>query len=248
MFKRKRFTKRRTTALRRKLKTVNRPVYSRTTSAFRRTAPAILRSSAGEIKCIDIVTTNSPFQLAATPPVITLLNGIQTGSGFFNRVGAKIEMLNLHIRGFVTNVTTSLQDFGRIVVVYDRQPNGAIPTVSDILQTRSQTGAATNSGYSEINLDQRDRFQIIRDYEVHLPACTNTAGVLTNVSYVSMDEKYAVNLFIPLTNMVTHFKSSSNPTTITDINTGALYLFCLDAIGAGNWSFFWQARLRYNDL
>lgn len=246
--KRTRSTGRKTKFARRKLRTVNRPVYSpRTTSAYSR-MPAILASNRGEIKCVDIVTTNSPFQLAATPPVIALLNGVQTGAGFFNRVGSKVEMVNLHIRGFITNVSTAVQDFGRIVIVYDRQPNGAIPIVSDILQTRSQTGAATNTGYSEINLDQRDRFQIIRDYEVHLPSVTNTAGVLTNVSYVSNDERYAVNMFIKLKGMVTHFKSSSNPTTIADINTGALYLFCLDAIGAGAWSFFWQARLRYMDL
>lgn len=213
-----------------------------------RAPPASFFTTGAEIKAIDIPSTDYPFRLPATNSTI-LLNGVQTGAGFFNRVGSRIEMKNLHIRGNVNNKATATSGQGRLIIVYDRQPTGALPAISDILQARDQTGAATTATVSEINLDNRDRFTIVRDMQFYLPPCTNTAGVLTNGPQFpgQDDQQFDINTFIKLKGLACHFKSSSNPTTIADIATGALYA-CFVGNPDNTWQASVQFRLRYNDV
>jgi len=211
--------------------------------------PGMFQPTGTEIKAIDIPLATRTFRLPSAASNIILLNGIQAGTGFFNRVGSRIEMKNLHIRGTIQNSATAVaaQQL-RILVIYDRQPTGALPVISDILQTRDQAGAATTSGLSEINLDNRDRFVILRDYNVFAPTVTNTAGVQTNgPQYPGEDNTLDLNLFIKLKGLGTHYKSTSAPTTITDIATGALYCaFTCDQTD-NSWISINSFRLRYDD-
>jgi len=212
--------------------------------------PASFQPTGAEIKAIDIPEADYTYRATPTNGIF-LLNGIQTGSGFFNRVGARVEMKNLHMRGSIRNTATSVSGFGRIMIVYDRQPVGALPNIVDIIQSRDQLGAATISGSSEINLDNRDRFIILRDYETYFPPVTNTAGVLTNgPNFPGEDNRLDVNVFLKLKGLGVHFKSSTvGGVTITDIATGALYAcFVCDAAALDNtWKFTGSFRLRYDD-
>lgn len=228
---------------------VPRSMPMRASLSQRRNLPAVLRSSTTEIKAIDIPEATITLEAIGTPPTFHLLNGIQVGSGFFNRIGSKIEMLNLHVRGFLVNIATSVQQYGRILIVYDRQPNGAAPAITEVLQSRDQTGTASTTDKSEINLDQRDRFIIVRDKDFFLPSVTNTGGVLTNGPNWpgDIEEHWEINWFIKLKNLLTHFKSSTNPTTVADINTGALYAIFLAGTTA-QWAAQVSFRLRYSDL
>lgn len=200
-----------------------------------------------EIKAVDVNIT----QTMNIPGSVTfqLLNGIQTGAAFYNRVGARVEGKSLHIRGYIRNIATGIDDVGRVLVVYDRQPNGAFPNITDVIQARDQTGATSNSGVSPVNLDQRDRITILRDYQVYLPSVTNTAGVLTNgPAHQCNGNPLEFSLFIKLKGLITHFKSSSAPTTIADMNTGAIYLVCLCFNDDGKWRLQCTSRYRFNDL
>lgn len=212
--------------------------------------PAAFVPSMSEIKAIDIASASYLFRDPATATNIALLNGVQTGAAFYNRVGARIELRNLHIRGTIKPTATSNGETTiRMLVVYDRQPTGALPACSDILQMRDQTGATSTTGYSEINLDNRDRFVIIRDMQWYAPSLTDTAGQETNLAYPGFgSNNYDVNEFIRLSELGTHFKSSSNPTTIADIATGALYvLFTTTAGNDSQYTFAGNFRLRYDD-
>lgn len=202
-----------------------------------------------EIKAIDLTYANQLFRTPGTATNVILLNGVQTGAAFYNRVGSRIEMKNLHIRGYINNAATAIATQGRMLIVYDRQPTGALPTIQNLLQTRDQTGATSNTHVSEINLDNRDRFMIVRDVSFYFPPVTNTAGVLTNgPSYPALeDSQFDVNIFIRLKGLVTHFSSSSNPTTIADIATGGLYAFFV-AGQDSTWQWTGGFRLRYDDL
>lgn len=212
--------------------------------------PANFQPTGAEIKAIDIANVAQAFRSPAIGTGIVLLNGVQAGTGFFNRVGARIEMKNLHLRGTVENQTTSTTgaDLLRILIIYDRQPTGALPVIADILQTRTQTGAATTSGSSEINLDNRDRFTILRDMQFYGAPVTNTAGVLTNgPQYPGETARYDINEFIKLRGLACHFKSTSNPATIADIATGALYsVFTTDG-GDALWTTNISYRMRFDD-
>jgi len=210
--------------------------------------PASFRSTGSELKAVDIASTQYNFITPAATPVQTLLNGVQVGSAFYNRVGSRIEMKSLHIRGALFNLLTNTDDYLRMIVYYDRQPNGAAPTYADLMQTRDQTGAATTGAKSEINLDMRDRFVILRDRQWFAPSVTNTAGVLSNgPNYPGQDQEWDINEFIPLNNLVTHYKSSTNPSVIGDINTGALFVTFVTEQGTAKWAALVGFRLRFDD-
>lgn len=205
-------------------------------------------SRSPELHAIDIPFFSTGFRTIATPPPLFLLNGVQTGAGFFNRVGSRIELINIHVRGIIDIQATTITQYCRMLVVYDRQPNGVAPLVGDILQARDQAGAVTGNAFVEINLDQRQRYLILRDKEYYIPAVTNTAGVLTNgPNFPSEGPELCVNEFIKMKGLLTQFKSSSNPTTVTDINSGAVYMFFLAAVD-NTARFQGGVRVRFADI
>lgn len=210
--------------------------------------PGNFQPTGSEIKAIDIAIANYLLRAPATASNIILLNGVAAGTGFFNRVGARTEMKNIHMRGYITNTATAVGQNGRILIVYDRQPTpvAGLPVISEILQSRDQAGAATTTSQSEINLDNRDRFVILRDLEFYLPSVTNTANVLTNGPQFDGEANMQINEFIKLKGLGTHYKSTAAPTTITDIATGALYA-CFVSVADSTWTATVGFRLRYQD-
>lgn len=216
---------------------------------MRFTIPSAVIPRGPEIKGIDIPQTTYLFRGPATASNVILLNGIQTGTGLFNRIGDRIEMINLHIRGFIYNNATSTTSQGRMLIVYDRGPTGALPTIQTITASTDQTGATATTGVSEINLSQRGRFSIIRDMSYYFPPCTNTAGVLTNgPSYPSTeDQQFDVNEFIRLKNIGTMYSGTANPCTIANISVGALYAVFTSSGTDSAWGFNGGFRLRYGD-
>jgi len=209
--------------------------------------PGSWQPTSAEIKAADIEEGTYVFRDPNTASNIILLNGVMTGSGFFNRVGSRIEMKNLHMNGFLgpnTAATSTTPSNLRMLIVYDRQPVGALPVISDILQDRNQVGTAITGGLSHINLDNRDRFTILRDIRWVVP--TVTAGVVTGVS-TGVGEQWCINEFIKLKGLGTHYKSSSNPVTIADISTGALYACFVTETNDSDWVVETNFRLRYND-
>lgn len=201
-----------------------------------------------EVKCIDILPATYGFTRPTSGSPASLLNGVQTGAGYFNRVGSRIEMKNLHIRGDLYYALTTLQDVVRMIVVYDRQPTGALPAITTLLQSRDQTGAVSNDGVSEINLDSRLRYSIIRDVEVFIPSATVTAGVVTNgPQHVNDTKCFNINEFIPLKGLTTMYNSTANPVTIANIATGALYVYFVSSVNDSTLGFRGGFRLRYKD-
>lgn len=146
--------------------------------------------------------------------------------------------------------TAAFSDYVRILVIYDRQTNGALPAIADILQTTSQTGANTNSVFSDINLNNRDRFMILRDMRVVLPSLTVTAGVVTNPGFVDpVTGTFFVKEYIKLKGLITQYRADSSAAVIGDIASGGLFLVTFGQTAAGMEGFnsFLETRLRYGD-
>lgn len=227
--------------------------------------PASQRSGIGEVKALDISNlTAAPGGAAlnfnATGSIIPL-NLVQAGSSFFNRIGRKIEMKSIDLTMQANPLTVTRAagaDYVRVAVVYDRQTNGAIPSLQDIFQNTEQSGTNTTSSLAGVNLNNRDRFSIIIDKRIQLPAVTLTAGVPTNVWPNSFGAATgdsvgvgAMREFRALKGLLTHYKADSNPAVIGDISTGALYLITFATETAGTEGFFgadWNVRLRYTDV
>lgn len=217
----------------------------------------------GEKKSLDIgsSTTAAPggtaLALTTTGSVVPL-NLIAAGSSFFNRVGRKVEMLSVELAfqfGIVSQTVTTPQDWARILIVYDRQTNGANPTISDILQDSDSLGANSFSVTAGLNLNNRDRFLVIYDERIQLPGLTNTAGVLTNIYPNSfggrngMSSGYGnIHIYRKLRGLVTHYKADTATPVVGDIATGGLFIITLGALATGNFQVSpWKSRLRYID-
>lgn len=213
----------------------------------------------GEIKAIDVIGPGNPasqiqWPLAtfSTANPITVLNLISPGSSMFNRIGRKVSMKSIHIQGFFNwnFLDNPGGQFARIMVVYDKQTNGAVPNITDILQDQcNNTGgdAPINVATSGVNLNNRDRFEVITDRRFYLPGFQNANGLFLPTA--TADDMH-VEVYSKLKGREVHFKADSVPCVIGDIATGSLLLltFGATALNLAVWTFTGSIRLRYSDL
>jgi len=216
--------------------------------------PADFFSSSAEIKCVDVPTTSYLLDNSGT---VTPLNLIASGSSYYQRIGRKIEMKSSRINGIINYKTTlggqtNYYPFiARIMVIYDRQTNGALPSIQDILQTIDALGNPTTDNYSGVNLNNRDRFTILRDQRIYLPFIhTTTAPNAYPDSQLQLDPvtpTLNIDLYTKLKGLTTQYKADGSPPGIGDIATGALYLVTLGNYPTPAFQFQCQSRLRYLD-
>lgn len=198
-----------------------------------------------ELKAFDTAFLGNNFHTIAGVPAFQLLNPVVNGAELYQRVGRKLYMKSLHIRGNIVQTATSTQDIGRILVVYDSQCNAAAPAIAALLQD-SNAGAATNA-LSEINLTNRARFKILRDKQIIFPSATLAGGVQTNQAFQEQYEhSFSVNEFIKLGGLEAEY-NGVNAGNIGDITSGAIFLVCVMETNDAVWQFQYTARLRYYD-
>lgn len=207
-------------------------------------------SGAPEVKLCDNVNAQAGISLSLNSTAnIIPLNLIQSGSGFYNRVGRRIEMQSLHVTGEVNQTTTatSFNDYARILVIYDRQTNGAVPTYATIMAAYDQSGTASTNYLSGVNPDERERFVVLMDQRLVLPACPGGTGATGATDGPAVT--FNISRFIKMRNLLTHYKADSSPAVIGDIATGAIYLIGIGraASGSEGWQCNLQTRLRYKD-
>lgn len=99
---------------------------------------------------------------------ITLLSGVPQNASESGRIGREIYLRSLEGRGFVVVNNTTLQTTARLLVVFDRQPNKALPTVGDII-----TPIGTNGFMPDYN---KKRFKVLKNIAYALDGNALTAG------------------------------------------------------------------------
>lgn len=174
------------------------------------------------------------------------LNGIGSGPSFFQRIGRRIRMTTVRISGQLvfsgTNPGAIPNEYLRIMVVYSKQTNGAVPTLNDILQDVDHVGGLTNNAYSGFNLDNRYRFEVIMDKRISFGQWTNTGGVITNMYPNDGVDDFNVDEFRTLDHVV---QFEGDTAFLTSIATGGLYLVTTSLNNQFN--FAGVARVRYAD-
>lgn len=215
----------------------NRRSYKKSRSSYRprsRTTTVIHKSS-GELKGIDsnLEILNGPagggiLSTTNTNDGIDVVNAIDPGSASYNRIGRKIHMKSLRIKGTVqtrfVNEPTDGDLVGnsvRIVVVYDKQPSDVLPSFDDIFGRTVQDGTESTVFLDNLRYDNTGRFKVLHDEVMCMnPQLFNNAGGSDDAHYtLCYFDKY-----IDLKNKVTVYSGQSIPTTIADISTGALYV------------------------
>lgn len=150
-----------------------------------------------EKKNTDIAAQNYSLPLTSSFGSVVLLNGCAQGSGNSERIGRRIAMKSLQLR--YTHYTVNPVTQCRIVIFYDRQPNGTTPSSADVIGSQSFDGIVT--------LGNSDRFVILMD-EISEIAAYNTAHI-SGKRYLKMD-------------LEAIFGGSTSG--ISSINTGAVFL------------------------
>lgn len=201
----------------------NRPAYAR--------APG--KGHAHEAGFVDFPTATINLD---TTGYVQLLAVVPVGPSSNERIGKRIMLKSLQLRGSVWSGTNGVVARYAWMIVYDKRPTMALPTLTDIIDTASPL--------SFNNDDNSGRFRILRRMDgVQLGDITPGSGNLLDNSYGVVKE------FIDLKGKPTVFKSAGTG-SMGDIEEGALYFVAIgdQAPGPAAPSLGIHARIRYVDV
>jgi len=181
-----------------------------------------------EIKGVDIALTQTAV-VATTGDGsnAVVLNLIPPGSGSWNRIGRKAELLSVRLRGTVQFTSTASPTGGtfsgntlRMVVVHDQQPSGSQPAWDTIFGITPQSGTESSLVLAPLRYDNMERFRVLKDVVISND-CVQSPTSATG----AMVQFYPFDCFVPLKGIVTTYSGQTATQTIADISTGAVYVY-----------------------
>lgn len=189
------------------------------------------RRGRDELKTNDVTQAQTDVPAAGA---FTLLSGVAQGDDFNERVGRKIIIKSLLIRiafSSVADTSAPIGDTIRMLVFQDLQTNGAAPGLTDVLSGIEP--------FDPMNLNNRERFRVLIDKMVSLPANAYAAGALSTGSPTPKSMKLYKKL-----NTQQVFSGTGN--TVASIATGSIYMLLLannDNVSTSQFS----TRIRFLD-
>lgn len=158
-----------------------------------------------------------------------VLNNVPYGTDWNQRVGRHIKLSHLVIKAW-GRVYTSSTGFARWWVVYDKQSNGLIPSVSDLFEPDTLNDDGSIATTSQRNISTwADRFKILKTGLITPNVHVNPQSSLTGDKLPSPDGEtcYAfVDVYINLKDVDTEFYNTSSEASTTTVSSGALYFVC----------------------
>lgn len=177
------------------------------------------------------------FDLAvATYNVSTTVNNFvlfnpRLGTDFTNRIGRKAVAKSLYLRGYIAReaalaspiVGANLPaDIARLILFWDLQSNGTNPGITDLL--------VSNHVASHLNMDNRDRFKVLRD-EIFVFDAFLYSAVATQSYAFSGKNIHEVKHYVKLNQEV--IWNQVNGGTVADIQTGTLCMMIMGTQPSG---------------
>lgn len=195
---------------------------------------------------------NNPVIMINTTGTIQNIACIQQGSGVSQRIGNKVALKSLRIRLALSDLEHDYDAISenRLMIVYDRQPNGSYPTIANMLQLIKQDGSSSHGNeVSSINVSQLDRYVVLMDKLISIPPYKSNSLSTTSMLGVTQQSSYIIDEFIKLKRLETSFSTTTNPATIANVQTGALYVISLGDAVATEEPYCWAGnmRLRFYD-
>lgn len=185
-----------------------------------------LPASMGELKNIDTTIGFPAFGVATG--TLTLLNGCAQGTTATTRLGRRITMKSLYVRGFIQMAPTSTGNACfRILIVYDKQANATAPAATDILVA----DAFANLN----NLSNSRRFVTLMDHVTDAISATGEQSVHFEL-YKKLNKEVEFN--------------AGSAGTVGDIQTGSVYALVYQSGGSITTATATNsiiARIRYSD-
>lgn len=187
--------------------------------------------SQAEKKYIDI--QSAAYECDTTGSVVAL-NLCDEGTSVSERIGRKICIKSVQIRGFLLPQDGQVSSAScRVMLVWDKQVNGVIATIAEIL--------SASTSHSFMNLDNRERFVVLMDkmFSFGISDTTMPLGNGPSTAVVNKYKKMPEGSF-------TIFDGTGGG--IADVNTGALYLVTIGNNQAGlGRNLVAATRVRYTD-
>lgn len=183
-----------------------------------------------ELKLIDVNASATDVTLAGT---WQLLNGTSTGTDYQLRIGRKIRVKSIQLRGYLrpTDPTTVVPQRWDLYVIYDKQSDGSAPTTTAFLEN--------STAVSFTNLNNRRRFMVLGHICGYLGS--NGANGALAPGGEAIDWGAAVDL-------ETIYNGTGG--TIADIATGSIYLLSISSTTSGTGTGFTTdmvGRVRFTD-
>lgn len=217
-----------------------------------------MRGPRAEVKGVDTALALSPVLATTnTNGSMFTLNLVPPGTAAYNRIGRKIRLKSVRIRGaasfsFIYGAANAmtLGNVLRMVVVHDKQPQGVLPNFDTIFGRTLQDGTQATGFLDSLKFANTDRFRVLKDCvyarETNYQPAVGGISNLVNVQ-VPIDE------FIKLKGMETQFGGVASPATIADISSGAVYVFFRAEYDSATFGGIQidgdtTARLRYYDV
>lgn len=170
---------------------------------------------------------------------IVLLNAVAQGAAVTQRVGKKIIMKGLQCRGAMSGDATAIVNDVAYMIVYDKRPTGALPTITDILVSVSPRSMNNDANAG--------RFSILKRVDEVLLGNPSVTGVVANA--LTEVTAMGTDWWLDLKSKPVTYKAAGTG-AIGDIEEGALYLVTVGGAAAGtdDASMVAQFRLRFLDV
>lgn len=159
-----------------------------------------------------------------------LLNGLTKGTDLYGqRIGARVSMTNIEIRGKVghnsymgkASATQQPPQVARLLVVMDKQTNGAVFSITDLLDQANSLSLYNGDGIAE-------RYRILLDKSFVCCSVDVSAGGIPNTGNGPFQGQ-GVHFFhykIPLKSVPVHY-NNGNVGTVADIDANSVYMVWL---------------------
>lgn len=203
---------------------------------FRRTV-ASRSTLAPERKAVDTASIALNFDTdSAVAACEQLVNTIATGSASNQRIGKRVVMRAIAIRGRVQASSATTVQKCALMLIYIKNPNQAatLPAVAEILVSQN-SNALTNR-------DNASKFRILRRWEWAVTGNTTTPA--------TGNESFVVEEYVRLPNLPALWTNASTAGTIGEFVEGALILLSVGTGANGATTtptFVGGCRLYYSD-
>lgn len=156
-----------------------------------------------------------------TTGTIFLMNTVAQGASVNQRVGKKIQLKSIQLRGIVNSDTTTVISQYTCCIIRDSRPTGALPAITDIF--------VTISPLSMLNDANSARFSVIWRHDGMLIGENITSGVNLNPSLAHNVNEY---IKIRKAHKQVVYKAAGTG-AIADIDEGAFYFVAFGGNAAG---------------
>lgn len=176
-------------------------------------------SMSKELGFVDLAAAAYAYDTTGS---VTLLNTVAQGTSVNQRVGKKIRMKGLQMRGYSANGTTAVFNDTAYLIVYDKRPTGALPAITDILVSASSQAMNNDANAGRFSILKRQDIVLIGNTTVQAAV----ANAITDICARSED------CYLDLGKREVVYKAAGTG-AIGDIEQGALYLVTIGSNAAG---------------